>query len=160
MFGPLKQDVYDVIKEAGPEGVFGIFCISLILVTMSLGVLFRYVFNDSLSWTEEFSRYGLIYATFIGSAYACRRGSHIRVSFIDEILPPKLRHWLGIFQDLVTLGLVCYLAVLAVQISGILHATRSAAMLIPMSFIYAAVIAGFTLSAFRLVIRLYRKLGV
>lgn len=149
----------NLVKEAGPEGIFGICCIAVILVAMTLGVFFRYALNNSLSWTEEFSRYGLIYATFIGAAYACKRGSHIRVAFLDELLPPKWRHRLGIMQDVLTLALVCYLAVLAFEISGILHSTLSAAMLIPMSFIYAAIVAGFVLAAYRLAVRVYEKLS-
>jgi TRAP-type C4-dicarboxylate transport system permease small subunit len=123
---------------------------------MSLGVFFRYVLNDSLSWSEELSRYGLVYATFLGAALAARRGSHIRVSVLDHLLPEAWARPLRVFQEIVTLAFVAYVAYLAVRISGILHATKSAAMLIPMSYVYAAIVIGFGLASIRHATRLLR----
>src|SRR5205823_11646107 len=37
----------------------------------------RYVLNDSLAWTEEIARYGLMWLTFIGGAVVTRKNSHI-----------------------------------------------------------------------------------
>ncbi len=47
----------------------------------------RYALNDSVAWTEEAARYLLIALTFIGSAGAVRRGSHIRVEVLENALP-------------------------------------------------------------------------
>ena len=51
--------------------------------------------NDSISWTEEVARYMLIALTFIGSAGAVRRGTHIRVETLEQVLPagPKKVLW-------------------------------------------------------------------
>jgi TRAP-type C4-dicarboxylate transport system permease small subunit len=129
-----------------------------ILCIMTLGVFFRYVLNNSLSWSEELSRYGLIYATFIGAAFACKRGTHIRVAVLDELVPEGWRRGLKILQEGITLLLLIYLTYLAVRITGVLHGTKSTAMLLPMSLIYVAVVIGFGLSVVRLVIVLYRDL--
>jgi len=146
------------LKEAGLEGVAGIVLIVMILLVMTLGVFFRYVLNDSLSWSEELSRYGLIYATFIGAAFACRRGTHIRVAVLEELLPAGWHRALKIVQDGVTLLLLIYLTYLAVRITGILHGTKSTAMLLPMSYIYVAIVIGFSLAVIRLVFVLIREL--
>ncbi len=42
----------------------------------------RYVLNSSVGWTEEIARYLLIGVTFVGSAMAVRKRSHIAVEFI------------------------------------------------------------------------------
>ncbi len=153
-----RTEVGAVLREAGPEGNLGIILMIAILAIMSLGVFFRYVLNNSLSWSEELSRYGLIYATFIGAAFACRRGTHIRVAVLDEFLPAKWSRRLIILQDVITLALLIALAYFAIRIIAVLHGTKSAAMLLPMSYVYAAIAIGFTLAAIRLSIRLAHRL--
>lgn len=144
------------LSEAGLEGVIGIALTAAILVIMGLGVFFRYVLNDSLTWSEELSRYGLVYVTFIGAALAARRRTHIRVSFLEAVLPAPAARWLERFQDVVTLVFALWLGYLAVQISSILSSTRSAAMQLPMHYVYAAIAFGCGLMAIRIVSGLYR----
>lgn len=140
------------LSRIGPEGVVGIALVAAILVVLGLGVFFRYVLNDSLGWTEEISRYGLVYVTFIGCAAAARRGTHIRVTVLETVLPKRAGDVLRTLQDLATLAFVVYVAVKAVEISGILGTTRSAAMQLPMNYVYAAIVIGFSLTAARLAI--------
>lgn len=144
------------LRAAGPEGIIGIGLMIGILVVMSLGVFFRYVLNDSLSWSEELSRYGLVYATFIGTALAVRRNSHIRVSVLEEFLPGT-RGVLRVIQYVITLVFVVLMTYLAIRISGVLYNTKSAAMLLPMTYVYAAIVVGFGLAALRLLLQLVRR---
>ena len=55
--------------------------------------------NNSVAWTEEVARYLLIALTFIGSAGAVRRGSHIRVEALENALPSGARRALNALQD-------------------------------------------------------------
>lgn len=78
------------------------------LVIMSLLVIiqvfFRYVLNDSLSWTENLARYFQIYVTFLGAAIALRKGMLISIDLVLSYLKEKTRLRLIIFNyTLVTL---------------------------------------------------------
>jgi TRAP-type transport system small permease protein len=143
------RDPRGFYREIGPESVAGILLMVGILVVMSLAVFFRYVLNDSLGWSEELARYGLIYATFIGAALAARRGTHIRVNVLDHLLKGRARLWLLVLQEALTLAFVLVITLLAIRISAILHNTKSAAMLLPMSYVYAAIVIGFGLASLR-----------
>ena len=48
----------------------------------------RYVLNDSLAWTEEIARYGLMWIMFIGGAMVTRRNTHIAVELLSNVMKP------------------------------------------------------------------------
>jgi TRAP-type C4-dicarboxylate transport system permease small subunit len=74
-------------------------------------VIGRFIFQNSLFFSEELNRILIILITFAGISYAARQGRHIRMSAIYDALPPKARKGLMIVISLVTavfmLGL-CY----------------------------------------------------
>ena len=128
-------------------------CIALLigaLAAMGLGVFFRYVLNDSLSWTEEISRYGLVYITYIGCATAVRRRSHIRIDLIERLLPPAGQRVVAIFVDLMMLAFLAFMAINAFRIMDVLWTSRSAAVGLPIIYVYAAILLGMSASIIRL----------
>ena len=56
-----------------------------------LGVFFRYVVQDALTWTEESARYLMIWMGFLGMGLAVREGGHVAVDLLVNALPPALR---------------------------------------------------------------------
>src|SRR3954447_5229790 len=48
----------------------------------------RYILNDSLAWTEESARYGLMWVVFIGGAVVTRRITHIAVDLMKNLMSP------------------------------------------------------------------------
>lgn len=61
------------------------------LFSMAIQVIYRYVFNDSLVWSEEVARYALIWSAMIGAAVAYRRGDHAAVVSLVARLPAALQ---------------------------------------------------------------------
>jgi TRAP-type C4-dicarboxylate transport system permease small subunit len=70
--------------------------ITIVFVFMLLAtimqVVFRYVLQISVPWTEEAARFALIFVTFWGAATALRERDHIAINtFFDKIpLKPRL----------------------------------------------------------------------
>jgi TRAP-type C4-dicarboxylate transport system permease small subunit len=58
--------------------------------TVLLGVLFRYVFVSPLSWTEEFSRYMMIWMALLAVAPCIWRHEHVGVTMFVKKLPRLL----------------------------------------------------------------------
>jgi len=141
------------LRDAAVEDWLCVLLLVGILTVMGLGVFFRYVLNDSLSWTEEISRYGLVYITYLGCATGIRKRSHIRIDIIERVLPPRLERPLGLLVDLLTFIFLALMLVLTWQIIGILWASRSTAVQIPMGWVYGALLVGFALSLVRLGLR-------
>ena len=59
------------------------------LVTVMLGVVTR-ALDDPLIWTDELSRYLLVWTAGLGWMIASRRNVHIRINFFIERLPSRL----------------------------------------------------------------------
>lgn len=118
-----------------------------------VSVFFRYVLNDSLVWAEEFARFGLVTITFIGTGLGFRKDSHIRVDLVDR-LPVPVARTVRLFVLLVSLAVVAFLALQAVRIMPILANSRSAAMEMPMSWLYAVVAAGLAGAVVRIAVEI------
>jgi TRAP-type transport system small permease protein len=103
----------------------------------TIQVVFR-VFFTAFSWTEEITCFLLFYASLVGAAVAFKRGSHIAVTFIAELLPGAGRKFLAVVVHL--LGIL-FFAVVAIYGSMLVQteaAQLSPGMQISMSVIYVA----------------------
>jgi TRAP-type C4-dicarboxylate transport system permease small subunit len=100
------------------------------------------VLNSSLGWTEEIARYLLIGVTFIGSAMAARKRSHIAVEYFYRLLDPVGRHRLALAVDVICLSFYGAAAWITAQLA---LRTRQfmASVDLPKSLIYWAVCLGF-----------------
>lgn len=63
--------------------------LALALAVMAAQVFFRYVLSDSIIWSEEVSRYALVWSTMIGAAAAYRQGAHVAVTDFVALLPGR-----------------------------------------------------------------------
>jgi TRAP-type C4-dicarboxylate transport system permease small subunit len=103
----------------------------------------RYVLNNSLAWTEEVARYLLICVTFLGSAMAVRKNSHIHVEFFYRWFPRRLARALATAVDLarVLFFLVC--AWISWKLVGVMRNQQMASVDWSMGWMYAVVFASF-----------------
>ena len=73
----------------------------LILLFVFLQVLFRYVLKISVPWTEEGSRFLLIWMVFLGSVATIAADRDIRLNILSSKLSLRARRMLDIFIHLV-----------------------------------------------------------
>jgi TRAP-type C4-dicarboxylate transport system permease small subunit len=147
----------DITIEHYPEDwlAFAIFWALALIVFLQFFT--RYVLNDSLSWTEEIGRYGLIWVTYIGAIMVTRRNGHIAVMLLPNLLPAWGGRLLLAVVDLVTLGFVGLLAYFSTQIVGRMHVQRMSVVDLPMSYVYAGVVLGCILMLARQAQRTWRN---
>lgn len=136
-------------------------CVALLMVmciSVFAQVLFRYVFAVPLSWTEEVSRYTLIWLTFISGAMCIRTNSHFVIDIILNKLPlsPRL-----VLQILILAGMAVFAGVMfytGVEILPIVNYQISPALRIPMGYVYLAIPLGSSLMLFHIFCAIYRRL--
>ncbi len=60
-----------------------------------INVIVRYLTEQSLAFTEEFIINLFVLATLLGASMAFKRGAHLGVTFIDNLLPTKMLRWVA-----------------------------------------------------------------
>ncbi len=123
-------------ERMGPVDYVLALIFGVIIISIAAQVFFRYVFNNSLSWSEELAAYLFTWLIFIGAALAIRDKAHISVPFFLNLLPAFLRtalkriHFVLIFLVFI---LVTFLGFeLVVRTSGM----KSPAMQLPLNLVY------------------------
>ncbi len=81
-------------------------------------VVGRFLFQNSLFFTEEVNRILIVMITFAGIGYAARHGRHIRMSALFDVLPARGRRWLMMFIALGTSLVMFALTWFAVRYIG------------------------------------------
>jgi TRAP-type C4-dicarboxylate transport system permease small subunit len=119
----------------------------LLVVTVGLQVVTRYVFNNSFGWTEEIARYLLVGVTFLGGGIAVRRRAHLSLELWSGA-SPRVQAIHARAVDLMTAAFYGWAAVLAFDISSALARQRMTVIDVPISVLYYIVCAGFGLMAF------------
>ncbi|WP_372615130.1 TRAP transporter small permease [Aquicoccus sp.] len=84
------------------ESVFLAVGVLLMALNTVSNVIGRFIFQNSIFFSEELNRILIILITFAGISYAARHGRHIRMSAIFDVLPVKPRKLLMIIIALVT----------------------------------------------------------
>ncbi|MEM2927095.1 MAG: TRAP transporter small permease [Candidatus Bathyarchaeia archaeon] len=108
-------------------------------------VVFRYLFNRPLAWTEELSRHFMIWAAFLGAAVAYRKKAHIGVEFLVAKLRKPWQQWVERFVHLSCIGFASFITIYGSFVVKKTMSQLSSALGIPMGFIYASIPVGATL---------------
>jgi C4-dicarboxylate transporter, DctQ subunit len=135
---------------------FSVVVFAVIIFFGASQVVMRYVFNSSLSWSEEAIRYLFICVFFVAASMGMRTDEHVSIDVLTARLPRGLQRILY----LATRGLVAFLLVVlivvGIQYCRITVDSYSPAMEIPFALVYASIPLGSALMLVALVYRLLR----
>lgn len=114
--------------------------VAMVLVT-GMQIICRVLFT-ALSWSEEMTRYLLVWSTFIGGGIVYKNAGHISVTLLQDHCPHIFQKVLKILVHLVC-GVFCTIAVYyGFKYMRMQGNQLSAALRIPMRYMYMAVPAG------------------
>jgi len=146
------------------EEYFLVFSLVVLVLVVFLQVIMRYVFQNSLSWSEEFARYLFLWQIWIGASFAAKKLRHLKVEALLNALSGKSRIILDLVATIISIGFAVFLAYKSLEITILVNNTAQTtpALGIRMSIPYAAVPVGMILMVFRLLQNFYfnvRKIG-
>ena len=133
--------------------------IILMAINTIANVFGRYVFNQSIYFSEELNEFLIVIVTFMGLGYATRKGIHIRMSAIYDVLPPKIRKGLMVLIAATTAVMIAILAWYALKyVQKVASRGRiTPALQLPLYLTYIWVVIGLVLTSFQYLLTAIRN---
>ncbi|WHX99906.1 TRAP transporter small permease subunit [Neobacillus sp. DY30] len=121
-----------------------ILCLTM-LISLSLGVFFRYVLSAPLNWSDETAIFSLVWLTFIGGSLGIKTQSSAAVTLFMDRFSGKIKtilFGLGLLAALVFVAYIFYLSIIWISSPSIML-QRSNSMRLPMIIPYLSVPVSF-----------------
>jgi TRAP-type C4-dicarboxylate transport system permease small subunit len=112
----------------------------LVFMVAAIGsqVFARYLFHQSLYWTEELGRHVMIWMIFLASVLCVRRGLHLSITLLQQRLKPEKQLVMQIIGSAVLAFFFFMMVVHGWTLAQKTMVQRSSAIHYPMGFVYAA----------------------
>ena len=121
----------------------GILLMAMTVIVL-LQIVFRYVLNDSLIWTEEVAKTMMVWSAFLVAPWAYRASANVGIDMFVEQLSRRTRAVLHLLLNLLVLWII---AVFLYESIGFFQrgaGMRAASVPIQMSWFYSIVPVAFT----------------
>lgn len=124
-----------------------VICGAMLLVAWA-HIVWRYVLNNALSWSEEFLRFTLVWFTLLSASIIHKRRGHIGIVIFRDMMPPKVQY--------VIKRLLTYIEILGTGTAAVIGITlilrvqgqTTPALRLPFAVPYAAIPLSFLLMTF------------
>ncbi|WP_138415977.1 TRAP transporter small permease [Aquibacillus sediminis] len=127
------------------EQVMAVILLSIMTVSLTAGVIFRYFLNNPLMWSGEVGVFSLIWLTFIGGSMTIKKKKSARLTILVDNLKGSLKKMVERLCYLIVLVFVAYFLYIIVhwiQTPSILQ-QRSSSMQIKMIYPYLSIVISF-----------------
>lgn len=136
-----------------------IVCLASMVILTGLQIICRIWFT-ALAWSEELTRYLMVWATFLGASCVYRRSGHISVTVIQALFPPSCQKAMQVCCHLLCGAFFLAAVSYGIDYTGMQSRQLSAALRIPMSWVYLAIPIGCGIMAFHVLGLLLQMLPV
>ena len=142
------------------EEVIGTVILGVVVTLVFLGVVLRLVFTSGLPWQEELSRFGFVFVCYLGASYGMKTDDHIRITFVADALPKRVRKILRVITDIIWIAFNVFVVIVSIDyylrqrdflgLSGILK--------IPLHYVFLTIPVGFAMLTLRLIQQYIQRL--
>ncbi len=120
--------------------VIGVMLAGMVVLVFG-NVIFRYFLNSSIAWSEEVSRFMLIWLSFLGAVIAFMKNEHLGLDILVKFLPPTASRALVVLADLLVIFALFVMTKggLDMTVDSFASGWVSSAVPIPYGYVYAVV---------------------
>lgn len=105
-------------------------------VLVFLQVLFRYVLNSPLDWSEELSSFAFVWMALLGASVGLRHNQHPRLDIFFNRFPVGLQKVVMTLVNLSIIFVLVVLSIFGVKLTLAMRMQRTAALGYSVSFVY------------------------
>lgn len=123
-------------------------------------VIMRYVFDNSLSWSEELGRFVFEWLTWIGISLGARVGQHIKITMLVDKFSYKGAHAANVVSEIIVV-VICVLTIYyGIEISRMFIGSHFTTIKISLAWGYASVVVGCGLVTIRSLASIKKSMGI
>ena len=148
------QKVWKWLDHYLEESILAVLLLCMALI-MGVQVFSRFVLRESLSWTEELTRYLFIWSGFLSVSYCSKRCISIKIEQFVAKFSRRTKAIIKVVNHTFELAFFFYMIPFAwsYMMSAVESGQVSPALSIPMYYVQAAPFVSFVLVAFRILQR-------
>ncbi len=126
--------------------------IGAILIIGTMQVIWRYVFNSSLFWSEEAMRYLMIWIVMIGAGLSYSRGQFLGMRLAVERLPEGARRIADLIAAALTLVFLAVVLWFGTKFAWMTRQQTATALGFSMFWVHVSVVVGALLLALHVIL--------
>lgn len=149
-------------KSLSLEEIISSIALILIVLSVTWGVITRYILAQPASWTGEVATILFAWVVFIGASAVFKKGEHISIDLLLTLFPPKVHATIQTIVDLVVFGVLATMSVLTVGYALSSMDVPTTILRLPEASIYGGVALGFIMMTVRhglFMVRRFRHSG-
>lgn len=127
----------------------------LLCLTLIVQVIFRYVFNHPITWSEEIARYLFVWITMLGFSYNARTDNDISMVLVFQKFSDGTKKAIRLIRDFVGLVLFGFLTIHAIDYFLGQIPSKSPTLLFSMGFLGISVPIGTLLASVQFCLHFY-----
>lgn len=115
---------------------------ALMVFVIFIQVIMRYIFNNSLSWSEELGKFLFVWISWIGISIGAKRKEHIKISMFVDKCSSKVQIICDILSEIIVFGICAVTAYYGIELVISQSHVNFAGIKISMSWGYLSVVFG------------------
>lgn len=127
---------------------------ALMVFVIFIQVIMRYIFNNSLSWSEELGKFLFVWISWIGISIGAKRKEHIKISMFADKFSSKVQTICEILSEIIVFGICAITAYYGIELVASQSHVNFAGIKISMSWGYLSVVFGCIIMMFRNIINI------
>lgn len=140
------------------EDIILVIMFATMVTVIFVQVIMRYVFHNSLSWSEELGKFLFVWLSWFGISVGARRGEHIKITLFTDKLPHVPAQLVNILSEIIVFIICAVTAYYGAVLVGNQSHVRYAGIKISMSYGYLSVTVGCTMMMIRNILSILQSI--